>query len=678
MKSILTICCAIIAYAISSCTNPPPPNIHEDFLTSNIDTSIKPGDDFFLYANGLWIKNNPIPADESSWGIGELVREENYKRLKNVNEKAIEENAAHGTVSQKIADFWKSGMDTISINAQRLQPLQDQLDEINKINSIADIIDIAASFHKKGIGVLFGDYIAQDDKNSNVMAYQLYQGGLGMPNRDYYFNSDVKSANVRNAYKKYLVKTFIELGSDSINALKNQEAVLVLETNLAKASRKLADLRDPYRNYNKMKLNELTKLASNINWNSYLLNIGVVKLDSVIVGQPEFYSALSKELKVASIKDWKNYLQAHLVMSSAPYLDSTTYGNLFEYRRTLTGASAPRPRWKRILDVEENAMGEALGQLFVKEYFNEKAKQRYSDLVEAIRDAYKDRIKALIWMSGSTKQKALDKLNKITKKVGYPDKWKDFGEMKIEKGPFVINVQHANEWWHHYDFSKLGKPVDRTEWDMSPQTYNAYYNPSNNEIVLPAGMFSVPGIRDENLDDAFVYGYAAASTIGHEITHGFDDQGRQYDAAGNLKGWWLPQDSVQFVQRASKIIRQFNEFNPVDTLHINGNATQGENIADLGGLLLGIDAFKKTAAYRENEKINGFTPMQRYFLGYAYSWMYEVRKESLANQLKTDVHAPEKERVNGPMVNIPEFYETFNIKPGDKMYRPDSLRVSIW
>jgi len=422
----------------------------------------------------------------------------------------------------------------------------------------------------------------------------------------------------------------------------------------------------------------LQKLSSNIDWNNYLKITGITKLDSVIVGQPEFYTALNNEIRSTSIDDWKNYFRFHLIRSSAAYLDSVTFNNAFEYRKTLTGAAKPRPRWKRVLDSEEGAMGEALGQLFVKEYFNEKAKQRYNDLVEAIRDAYKDRIKNLSWMSDSTKQKALDKLSKITKKVGYPDKWKDFSAMQIDAAPYVINMQHANEWWHNYNINKLGKPVDRTEWDMSPQTYNAYYNPSNNEIVLPAGMFTVPGVRDENLDDAFVYGYAAASTIGHEITHGFDDQGRQYDAKGNLKSWWQPNDSAQFTQRASKIIHQFNEMNPVDTLHINGSATQGENIADLGGLLLGIDAFKKTEAYKKGGKIGGYTPMQRYFLGYAYSWMDQERKERLASQLQTDVHAPAKERVNGPVVNIPEFYEAFGIKPGDKMYRADSLQVKIW
>lgn len=323
-------------------------------------------------------------------------------------------------------------------------------------------------------------------------------------------------------------------------------------------------------------------------------------------------------------------------------------------------------------------MGEALGQIFVKEYFNENAKKRYNDLVENVRDAYKDRIKKLTWMSDSTKEKALRKLTKIRKKVGYPDKWKDFSALKIDRGPFVLNVQRGNIWWHNYMMNKLGKPVDRDEWDMTPQTYNAYYNPSNNEIVLPAGIFAVPGMKDEDLDDAFVYGYAGASTIGHEITHGFDDHGRQYDEKGNLENWWVASDGKQFSERAKKIIQQYNEFNPVDTLHINGDATQGENIADLGGLLLGLDAFKKTEAYKSGKKIGGLTPLQRYFLGYAYGWMYKERKERLANQVMTDVHSPARERVNGPMVNVPEFYKAFNIKPNSKMYRADSLRVQIW
>jgi putative endopeptidase len=396
------------------------------------------------------------------------------------------------------------------------------------------------------------------------------------------------------------------------------------------------------------------------------------------VGQPEFYTALNDELHTTSLDDWKSYLQFHLIQSYSSYLDSASYENAFTYSQSLSGVKERRPRWKRVLDAEQSTMGEALGQLFVKKYFSEKAKKRYGDLVEAIREAYKERIKKLTWMSEVTKQKALAKLASISKKVGYPDKWKDFSTLIIDDGPYVLNIQRARTWWHNYNINKLGKPVDRTEWSMTPQTYNAYYNPSNNEIVLPAGIFTVPGYKDEDLDDALVYGYAAAGTIGHEITHGFDDEGRQYDARGNLTNWWTKKDSTEFSNREQMIIRQFDEFNPVDTLHVNGNATQGENIADLGGLLLGLDAFKKTPAYKKNGKIGGLTPLQRYFIGYALGWLSEERKERLASQVMTDVHAPAKERVNGPVVNVPEFYEAFHVKPGDKMYLPDSLRVKIW
>ncbi|MFT3935309.1 MAG: M13 family metallopeptidase [Chitinophagaceae bacterium] len=648
-----------------------------DFLAANVDSTVSPSDDFFQYANGGWIKRTPIPDAESGWGIGNMVQEEIYTRLKKINEDAVADKNATG-ISQKIGDFWFSGMDSATLEQEGLKALKPDLDKIAAIQSVNDIVTISAEFHKKGIDPLFSDYIGQDDKNSEVMAYQLGQGGLGMPNRDYYFNTDERTLGVKKTYQLYLYQTLLQLGNDSTAAHKIADNVFQLETKLAKASRKLADLRDPYKNYNKMDIAGLSKLSSNIKWQNYLEIVGIKKLDSVIVGQPEFYTALNHELQATPIDDWKNYLRCTLIRSSASYLDSKSFNNYFEYRKSLSGAKQPRPRWKRVLDAEGAAMGEALGQLFVKEYFNETAKKRYTDMVEAIRSAYKERIKNLAWMSDSTKQKAYEKLEKITKKVGYPDKWKDFSALKIDKGAYVLNVQRANEWWNNYMVDKLGKPVDRTEWGMSPQTYNAYYNPSNNEIVLPAGIFTVPGMRDEELDDAFVYGYAAASTIGHEITHGFDDQGRQYDAAGNLKNWWQQSDSLQFAQRAQKIIQQFNKFNPVDTLHVNGDATQGENIADLGGLLLGLDAFKKTASYSKGEKIGGFTPLQRYFLGYAYGWLYEERKERLANQVMVDVHAPAKERVNGPMANIPEFYEAFGIKPGSKMYAPDSLRVSIW
>ncbi|HMX38625.1 MAG TPA: M13 family metallopeptidase, partial [Ferruginibacter sp.] len=405
---------------------------------------------------------------------------------------------------------------------------------------------------------------------------------------------------------------------------------------------------------------------------------GVKGIDSVVVGQPEFFNALGTVLKATPIADWKSYVKFNFINDLAGALPDQYGIEAFNFGKLFSGAKERRPRWKRVIQAENNLLGELLGQLYVKEFFSEKAKQRYSDQVEAIREALREHITKLTWMSDSTKQKAFTKLAAMKKKVGYPDKWKDFSAMKIGKQSYVQNMMNANQWWFNYNMNKLGKPVDRDEWDMTPQTYNAYYNPSNNEIVLPAAQFVVPGYKDEELDDALVYGYAAASTIGHEITHGFDDEGRQYDAKGNLSGWWSKKDEEEFNKRAEVMVKQFNEYEPLPGYHINGKASLGENIADLGGIVLGIDAFKKTEQYKKGEKIAGLTPMQRFFLGYSLGWLSHQKEEQLRSRLLTDVHSPAKYRVNGPFVDVDEFYTTFGIKPGDKMYRADSLRVRIW
>ena len=673
------ICFAAIAVAfLSACNHPQPMATGADILTSNLDTTVKPNEDFFHFANGGWIKKNPIPADETRWGIGSLVKEELYSRLRHINEEALKAGATKG-VDQQIADFWYSGMDTVSIEKKGIEPLRDELNAINALKTPKDVMNQAAHMHTYGSNVLFGEGVQQDAKSSDVMAYVMWQGGIGLPERDYYFNTDPITTAVREAYPKYITTILKLSGIDSTLASKKATAIIALETKLAKASRKLENLRDPYANYNKIAIGDLKKLSPGIDWPGVLKQIGVTHVDSVIVGQPEFYKELDHILATEKMETLKDYLTFHLVQSFASDLSTPFVAANFNfYGKLLLGAKEERPRWKRVLDAEEDAIGEALGQLFVREYFNENAKKRYTIMVEGIRTAFKARIQKLDWMTDSTKQKALHKLSTVRPKVGYPDKWKDFSALKIDRGPYALNVMRGNQWWNQYNLNKLGKPVNRDEWDMTPQTYNAYYNPSNNEIVLPAGQFTVPGKVDTELDDALVYGYTAASTIGHEITHGFDDEGRQFDEKGNLKNWWSKTDEQQFNQRTQPLINQFNNMVVVDTLHINGKASLGENLADLGGILLGLDAFKQTETYKKGEKINGYTPLQRFFQGYALGWMLQIRKEQLAAQLMSDVHAPAQYRVNGPFPNVPEFYDAYNVKPGDKMYLADSLRVHLW
>jgi len=663
---------------IFSCNNKEDKKTKPDVVAVNIDTTANPSTDFFQFANGGWIKNNPIPAEQSSWGIGNLVIEENNKRLREICEKAAEKKAADGSTDQKIGDFWTTAMDSVKIEKEGLSPLKIYLDKINAISDVNSLLNTVAECKKVGSSTLFSDYVGQDAKNSEAMAYQLYQGGLGLPEREYYFKNDSTTIDIRQQYIQYITTILKMSGEDSSTAAQAAQHILALETELAKASRKMEDLRDPYKNYNKMTVDALSKSSSNINWNAYLQQIGVTKTEAVIVGQPEFFTALNGLLKTVPINDWKAYVKFNFISDMAGVLPDAYGKASFKYNKLFSGAKERKPRWKRSIQMIEGAMGEMLGQLYVKEFFNETAKKRYTVMVDAIKAALKDRIAHLEWMSDSTKQKAYTKLAAMKSKVGYPDQWKDFSSMKITKSSLAENYMSSRNWWHQYEFNKLGKPVDRNEWDMYPQTYNAYYNPSNNEIVLPAGIFTIPGYRDEEVDDAVVYGYGGASTIGHEITHGFDDEGRQFDDKGNLTSWWTKSDEETFNKRADVMIRQFDAFEPVPGYHINGKATLGENIADLGGILLGIEAFKKTNQYKEGKLMAGYTPMQRYFMGYALGWLGHTRAEQEKNRLMTDVHSPAKYRVNGPFVDVDEFYSTFNIKPGSPMYVADSLRVRIW
>ncbi|MFT3844501.1 MAG: M13 family metallopeptidase [Lacibacter sp.] len=668
---------SLLCFALfSSCKNET--STKPDALASNMDTTVNPAQDFFLYANGGWIKKNPIPADESSWGIGNLVINENLNRLKTINENAAKENAAAGSTSQKIGDFWKSAMDSTAIEQNGLKPLQPMFDKINGISNLKQLSNVMAEMDKIGASTMVGSYIGQDAKNSDVVSLQFWQTGLGLPEREYYFKTDSTTENIRKEYVKYIAKILTMSGVDAVVADEAAADILKMETSIAQVHRKLADLRDPYRNYNKYSSENFYKLAPSLDLENYLKTVGIPKVDSVIVGQPEYYKTLETIAKSTSLDTWKQLLRFRLISSFNIALPDAYGVEAFNFRKLMSGAKERKPRWKRVLQTEEGVMGELLGQLYVKEYFNETAKKRYSDLVEAIRTALKERIEKLDWMSDSTKQKAYLKLSTMKKKVGYPDKWKDFSAMQISTESFVANLISANTWWNNYSINKLGKPVDRDEWDMYPQTYNAYYNPSNNEIVLPAGIFTVPGYKDEELDDALVYGYAGATTIGHEITHGFDDEGRQYDEKGNLKSWWTKGDEEKFNKKAEVMVNQYSAYKPFEGYNINGKATLGENIADLGGGLLGWDAFVKTEQYKKEEPIAGLSPAKRFFLGYALGWLGHTRDESLKNQLLVDVHSPAKWRVNGPFVSMPSFYSTFTVKEGDAMFVADSARVKIW
>jgi putative endopeptidase len=650
------------------------------YLDQFVDTGVSPRDDFFQFAVGRWLHEHPIPANERSWGIGHVVQEETYQRLLSISAGAAASTSApKGSNTQKIGDFWSASMDTVNTAKQGLTPLADEFARIESVKDVKGLLADIAHLQYIGVGALYGLYLFQDERNSDRYAVHLYQGGLGLPDRDYYFDTDDRSKMLRREYVAHVGRMFVLMGDDSVKARANATVVMRLETELAGASRKLADLRDPIANYNAMSVDAVSKLTPSIRWREFLDQGNIRAVDTVIVGQPEFFKQVEKSLRAHSLAEWKTYLRWNLVNTYASQAGGRLDDENFHFYGTiLNGTPEQRPRWKRSLDEEENYLGYALGQLYVERYFSPRTKERYLTLTNDIFAAFRARIQNLDWMSDSTKARALRKLAAVTKKVGYPDKWRDYSNYDVRRDSFLGNCVRGNVWRSDYYIQKLNKPVDRTEWDMTPQTYNAYYNPSNNEIVLPAAAFILPGIPDSLVDDAIVYSYAGGSTIGHEITHGFDDQGRQFDERGNLADWWTPADTKEFGLRAARIVRQFDGYVVVDSLHVNGSATQGENIADLGGINLGWDAFTRTEEYKRGQSIGGYTPAQRYFIGWALSWMNQLRPENLAVRVKTDVHAPSFLRVTGPVSNMPEFYQAYGVKSGDRMFRADSVRVRIW
>ncbi|MGL2966331.1 M13 family metallopeptidase [Flavobacterium sp. XGLA_31] len=672
------ICGALLTLSIVGCSKK---EVNfEDPLITNRDTTVNPSEDFFHYANGGWFKKHPIPNSESSNGIFRMIGDTINAQIKDICEKSAKNtDAVKGSNEQKIGDFYASGMDTLTIEKAGLKPLSLEFAKINAIQDVPSLMNTMGYLHTIGAGPAFSFYVAQDDKISSKHALFFSQGGLGLGNRDYYFNTDEQTVKIRAEYLKHLEMMMQLLGDDAITAKAKAATIMKMETDLAKSSRKLEALRDPVKNYNKMTLTEFKSTTPNIAWENVLPKLGITKADTVIVGQPEFYKGLDKIVTAYSINDWKTYLRWDLVNSYASYLNNAIEKqNFYFYSTVMNGVKEQKPRWKRIVEQTDGSLGELVGQVYVSDYLPKGSKEKLLEIGNNIRDVYAEHIKKLDWMSEATKQKALQKLSKIVMKVGYPDKWKDMSSVVINRNAYCANVMATNKWSYNYMIKKFGKPVDRTEWDMFPQTYNAYYNPSNNEIVVPACNILVPGFEGRMPDDAILYGIIGGSTFGHEITHGFDDQGSQYDENGNLKNWWTPEDLTKFKQKTKLIVEQFNKFEPLKGKFVNGDATQGENIADLGGVVMGFEAFKKSPQYKNKEKISGLTPEQRYFLAYGYAWMVNAKDESIIRQIMTDVHSPAQYRINGPLANIPEFYKAFNIKPGSKMYQPDSLRVVIW
>lgn len=667
-----------VSFAHAAAWSAPVLTPERDPLVQNMDHAVRPGTDFFRYACGGWLKKNPIPASERGWGIANLVQDETFAQLRGICEAAATSNAPHGSIDQKVGDFWAVGMDSAAIDAQGAAPLAPYLAQIAAIGTRQELADLIARFQANQIGPVYGLYVGQDERSSDNYIVHLGQGGIGLPNRDYYFNTDSTTKRVRAEYRKHLVAVFGLLGEDEGTAQRSARAVFDLEKLLAGRSRRLEDLRDPWANYNKMSLAELNHSTPGLDWTRHFATMGVRGVDSVVVGQPEFLELADSCMTAVPIEDWKAYLRWNLVGELSPYLSHAFDVEHFRFYGTvMNGTTVQRPRWKRVLEAEERGIGELMGMAWVRQYCSPATKARYEKLTEDIFAVYRERMQSLSWMTAATRQRAIDKLDHVGKKVAYPDHWRDYSGLDFDRSSFANVHLKVNEWWFHHEADKLGKPIDRTEWDMSPQTYNAYYDPSKDEIVLPAAVFLIPGVPDSLVDDALLYSYAGGSTIGHEITHGFDDEGRQFDANGNLNPWWEASDSVQFTRRTRLLVKQFDQYR-VGDLHVRGQACLGENIADLGGVRLGYEAFKKTAQYRSGEKINGFTPDQRYFLGYALSWLGARRPQSLAQQIMTDVHAPGFLRVNGPLVNIPEFFTAFGIKPGDRMWRPANLRCAIW
>ncbi|KAA3439192.1 M13 family metallopeptidase [Rufibacter hautae] len=645
---------------------------------ANLDRSVSPCEDFNLFANGGWVKNNPIPASESRWGSFNELADNNNATLRSVVDAAVKQaNATKGSSTQLVGDFYAAGMDSAAIERAGLTPLKPELDRINAVKDRNSLLQTMARMRVLGRGGVFGFYVGQDDKNSTQYIVNINQSGLGLPDRDYYLKTDARSKSVKEEYQKHIGNMFRLLGDNEATARKNAAKVVELETRLANASMTRVQQRDPHATYNKMTIAELQKLAPNFNWPTLLKNMNVTGAKEVIVGQPAFLKEANAMLASVPVSDWKTYLRWHLARTSAAYLPQAFVQESFNFNsKFLSGAKEMQPRWKRVLRMTDATIGEALGQEYVDKAFSPEAKAKALEMVNNLRAAFQEHVKNLDWMSAATKQQALAKLNAFAVKIGYPETWENYEGLTVSRTSYLQNVLNASEWGFRDNVSKLGKPVDRAEWGMTPPTVNAYYNPSMNEIVFPAGILQPP-FFDPKADDAVNYGGMGA-VIGHELTHGFDDQGSQYDPEGNLRDWWTAEDKAKFKQRTDLVDRQYSAMQPLDSVFVNGKLTMGENIADIGGLNIAYTALQKAIANKNVGKIDGFTPDQRFFLAWAQIWRTNATENFLRQQVLTDPHSPASFRINGPLSNMPQFYKAFGCAPGNKMYRPDAERVHIW
>jgi len=643
-----------------------------------LDKTCKPCEDFYHYASGEWLAKNPVPAAYPSWGRFNELAERNRELLHQILEAAAANTkASAGSNEQKIGDFYASCMDEKQINAAGAKPLDAEMARINGIQGTGDLQAEIARLQGMGAGALFEFSSTQDDKNSSQVIGGADQGGLGLPDRDYYTKTDDKSKEIRQQYEEHITKMLALAGDDGANASSEAKAIVGLETKLADASLTRVERRDPEKTYHKMNRSDLRTLTPNWSWEDYFQEIGYTNIDSVDVSAPKFFETVSQALKDTPLDTWKTYLRWHLVNSTAPYLSDPFVDENFNFNgRVLQGTKELLPRWKRCVSATDRQLGEALGQIYAQRYFPPEAKARALEMVNNLIDALHDDLQTLPWMGPATKKQAFAKLTAFARKIGYPDKWRDYSAFAVDRGPYVLNQMHGSNFEFKRDLNKIGKPVDRTEWDMSPPTVNAYYNPEMNEIVFPAGILQPP-FFDMNADDASNYG-AMGAVIGHEMTHGFDDEGRKFDAQGNLRDWWTPEDEKNFNERAACVEKQFDNYVVQDDIHENGKLVLGESIADLGGLNLAYRALQKAEKGKKPALVGGLSADQRFYLSYAQIWASNDRPEFERLMVNTNPHPLARFRAIAAPSNMPEFAHAFDCKEGDAMARPTAIRCQIW